>query len=589
MSWTSQQTRSQYAAIIRLRWRIFLNGFRRKESAASVVVWILVLPFAAFITLGLMFGAGAASAAFTEAGHIERVAWVFWGIFVVTQLVNIQLGQPGTTFDPTQLIRFPMTAGHYTAIRLFFGLLSPSNIIVTLLSFAAVAGILIIRADLWLYAIAAAIAFALLNALFSRMIFSWIDRWLSTRRAREVFTAIIFIGSLGLQWANFTYNPGYNHHYHHHHRASQNPDSDETADSDTSSDATAAKLQHAQALYAKAQPWLAILPPDLTADTIDSAAKHRPAKVAIDLTADLLYAAAFFAIFAMRMRTEFRGENLSDQANAVSKKDPAKTKASAKPAHDLPARAQPQSIATNPSRNIVSAIVAKEFLYLRRNTGLFYGLIAPLVMVFLFAGKFAARGSGSSWLFPCALAYALLGVVPVSFNSFGLDGIGSQVYFMTPIRMRDVLLGKNILNSLLAVVEIAAVLALVIYLSGMPPLTIVLSAILWAAGTLFIELTVGNYRSIAAPKRIDPGRTAQKQARPLSAFASMGILLAAAGVGWSLMMLAQLFPNLSWILPLCMLVFAAVAAAIYWHNLNAMDSYAMRHRESLFEELSRKA
>jgi ABC-2 type transport system permease protein len=106
--------------------------------------------------------------------------------------------------------------------------------------------------------------------------------------------------------------------------------------------------------------------------------------------------------------------------------------------------------------------------------------------------------------------------------------------------------------------------------------------------TLFVELTVGNYQSIRSPKRIDPGRTAQKQARPLSALISIGILLVAAGAGWSILTLANNF-NLAWLAPLLLLVLAAVAAVIYWRNLEAMDAYALKHRDSLFEELGKKA
>ena len=53
----------------------------------------------------------------------------------------------------------------------------------------------------------AGILFALVNIFFTRMVFSWIDRWLSTRRAREIFTGMIFVVSFGIQYINFTFNP----------------------------------------------------------------------------------------------------------------------------------------------------------------------------------------------------------------------------------------------------------------------------------------------------------------------------------------------------------------------------------------------
>ena len=81
--------------------------------------------------------------------------------------------------------------------------------------------------------------FAATNVFFSRMIFAWVDRWLSTRRAREVFTAIIFAASLGIQWANFTFNPAYNHDHRTH-----------------AYEVSRAAVRVGSATLSRAQPWL---------------------------------------------------------------------------------------------------------------------------------------------------------------------------------------------------------------------------------------------------------------------------------------------------------------------------------------------
>ncbi len=96
--------------------------------------------------------------------------------------------------------------------------------------------------------------------------------------------------------------------------------------------------------------------------------------------------------------------------------------------------------------DVVRAVAAKELLYLRRNTGLFYGLVMPLVMVMIFAGRWTVRaGTHGPLIFLSALAYGLLGVFPMSFNSFGLEGTGAQTYFFAPVRLREVMIGKNLL------------------------------------------------------------------------------------------------------------------------------------------------
>jgi ABC-2 type transport system permease protein len=210
-------------------------------------------------------------------------------------------------------------------------------------------------------------------------------------------------------------------------------------------------------------------------------------------------------------------------------------------------------------------------------------------MVLIFATRFTSRSHAGSWVFPAAIAYCLVGVTPMFFNVFGTDGLGTQVYFLTPVRMRDVLLAKNIFNTGVAAVEILAVLLLVTFLTG-PPTPIVLgSSLLWVIATLLLQLAIGNRMSITSPKRIDPARTAQKQAKPLTALLSMGILLACAALGFALLTLVDRLPDIAWVLPLSMLVFVAVAAVIYWQNIEAMDVFAVEHREALLEELSRKA
>ena len=76
------------------------------------------------------------------------------------------------------------------------------------MSLAVAVGIALAAPGLWLYALMAMAVFAATNVLFSRMIFAWVDRWLSTRRAREVFTAIIFAGVAGDSVGEFYVQPG---------------------------------------------------------------------------------------------------------------------------------------------------------------------------------------------------------------------------------------------------------------------------------------------------------------------------------------------------------------------------------------------
>lgn len=538
---------------------MYRNGLRRKGGKGDLAATLVVAPFALLILACLCSAAGASAGFAVYSGHVERVSWVLWGIFFFSQVVNLNIGQPGTTFDPTQLIRFPMSVRSYTAVRLFFGILSPGNIMVVMTSLSAAVGMAIARPQLAGWAFVAMLVFGAVIVIFTRMVFAWVDRWLSTRRAREVFTALIFLISIAAQGLNFMYNPAY-----HNRRVDMK------------------KVHAVQMAAAKAEPYLRVLPPELGGAAVVAAEKGNRAAFAVDNVASAAWGTVFLLVFALRMRTEYRGENLSDAANAVRTPRAKQEVVHATRSATVAARS------FGPAE-VVRTVAVKELLYLRRNTGLFYGLIMPLIMVLVFAGRWAARaGSHGPSILMGALAYGLLGVFPMAFNSFGLDGTGAQTYFFTPVRLREVMIGKNVLCAGLAFTETIAILAIMVYSAKPPSATILLGALLWMITTLLVQMTIGNYMSIRSPKRVDPGRTAQKQARPASAFLSMGIMLVAGLVGAVVTFLSGL-GQVEWAVPMVFACTAAGAAWIYWSNLNRLDAYGLLHRDELFEELQKKA
>jgi ABC-2 type transport system permease protein len=563
------QTHAQFAAIAWLRWRILANSLRRKGGSGEVVGRIFVVLVFASIAVFFVAGSGIAAYYLAGHGHLNRISWMLWGIFILCQLLNIQLGQPATTFDPTQLIRFPLRGDTYVAIRLFFGLLTPANIVGALMCFAVAVGIGIAAPALRIYALLALGVFAATIVLFSRMVFAWVDRWLSTRRAREVFTGIIFAGSLGIQWANFTFNPAYNHHHTH--------------------GISRQHIHFVVSLYHRAQPLLAALPPDLSASSLVAANRAAVTSFFAYTLASALFAAAFLIVFALRMRTEFRGESLSDAANGVSRTARVSRTAVKPPEAKLAASTSvPAAIPSALSipfgvPPVIVSVLGKEILYVRRHMGILYGLIMPIFLVLIFASKFASR-SNSLWIFPSAVAYTLLAICPLSYNSFGLEAAGTQFYFLAPVRMRDIVLAKNLFNFLMALVEMVAIFAIISYMAAMPSLQTAAAALLWAAGTLAINTIFGNRRSIITPKTINPQRVANKQTSQLSAFISMGILALSAVFGAGLFGIC-LWSHQQWALVPVFALFAAIGIGIYIQSLGSLDQFALDHREEMFTEL----
>lgn len=564
----------QLRAIAFLRWRILANGFRRKGGAGELIARILVLPlFAAFALLPTL-AAAFFSYTFTREGTLEHLNWILWAAFFLAQLLNINLGQPGTAFDPTELIRFPLPLRRFVLIRLLFGLLSPANIVVTLISVAAVAGITLASPRLFFPASVGLLIFSLTNVLFTRMLFAWVDRWLSTRRAREIFTAFLFLGSLGVQALNARFNPGFRQpaHHRHHGGAAGEPNA-----------------LFLLVLLQRAHPVLTWLPPNLIGDALSAAAHRMPADFVIRTLLCSLFAGAFLWVYTLRMRTEFHGENLSEAATQVPPAAAVSPDRVAAPASHSALPLRSRWPAWLPATLL--PLLGKELLLLRRNTGLFYGLVAPAVMVFLFAGRMSTRSSENTsphWIVLAAVAYALIGVAPMGFNALGLEGTGAQFYFMAPVPLRDVFLAKNLFTLLIAFAETLLVLVITAVVAGKPSASECFFVFFWAFATFLLLMIVGNRRSVSAPRKVNPGRTMKKTQSPLSAYISIGILLGCVAFGFGGQFLGM-YLDKAWVGPVLMLAFVAVALLLYNRSLTTIEAFTLEHRDTLFEELGKKA
>ena len=135
--------------------------------------------------------------------------------------------------------------------------------------------------------------------------------------------------------------------------------------------------------------------------------------------------------------------------------------------------------------------------------------------------------------------------------------------------------------------EVLTIVAITSYVAGHPNLVDALFALLWAVGTLLLNTTVGNLRSVAAPKRVVPGRSMNKAQSPVSAYIAMGILIACAGLGFGVDLLAT-YLHQPWLGLGFMLAFAIGATVLYAQGLKGINTYALNRRDTLFEELGKK-
>ncbi|NYF90616.1 hypothetical protein RBB79_13480 [Tunturiibacter empetritectus] len=554
--WTSAQSRAQFAALAQLRWCIFRNAFRRKGGTGELIARILFVPFLAIIAIFPILGAGIGAHLLVVTNRLAMLSAITWGVFLLWQLVVLNISAPGLSFDVNTIIRFPISFPRYLLARLFFGLLSAANVIGTLALIATDIGIGIARPSLIPWATLTLLVFALANIFFTRMATTWVERWLSTRRASEIFTALIIFGSLGFQYINLNFNPAFQHGHH------------------------ASKLPILIKIFNRIRPIADFLPPGLAATSIVSSTQGHHLIAIASLLGLTAFGCLFLAIYAWRMHREFRGENLSQVSHqpTATRISPPQRIAGAPSATAQPTRSL---FSLSP---ILSACLRKELLYLRRNTNQLYGFIAPIFMVFLFANRMGASGTGGSLVFPAAVAYSLLGVSILSYNGLGMDGPGVQFYFLSPTRLRDVFLAKNLIGFLLSLIEFGLIFAVLTFSAGTPSLLIALATLCWLVFATFTNGAIGNLRSLSAPKKIDLSKISRKQTSQLSALIALGVVLACFGIGFAIVLLSQHLGQ-PWLMIPILLALAVAAFLFYLHVLNRLDTIALNHRETIAEEL----
>jgi ABC-2 type transport system permease protein len=563
-AWTTAQSRAQFAALAHLRWCLFRNSFRRKGSVGELVARILFFPLIGLIAFGPVISCGVGAYYIVASGRLTMLPLLTWGIFLLWQLVSINIAQPGLSFDINVILRFPLSFSRYLAARLVFGLLGASNVIGTLALISADIGIGIAQPTLLPWTTLLLAIYALTNIIFTRMIFAWIDRWLSTRRAREVLTAVILVGSLGIQYLNVTFNPGMQGGRHHHHN-------------------TATHLPVLLKFLHRLQPIATALPPGLTAASIIHFDHGHLLTAIAALVGLIAFGALFFAIYAWRMRREFHGELLSE-LNTSQKPAAARNPHAQTASPTIPLQADAPEARTFGLSPAIVACLQKEFLYLRRNTNQLFGFITPIFMVFLFASRMGVSGRFGTYLFPVAVAYSILGVSILSYNCLGVDGTGIQLYFLAPLRLRDVFLAKNILGFLLNLVELALIFAVICIVAHPPSLLIGLATLCWLLFATFTNGAVGNIRSITAPQKVDLAKVGRKQISQFSSLIALGVIAACFTIGYGGIILANTL-NRPWLMVPLFLALAAIAFVLYLQVLNRLDAIALTHRENLAEEL----
>jgi ABC-2 type transport system permease protein len=546
----SPESRGQFAAIARIRWRIFVNSLRTMRGRLEMVSRIFVGVWFGVGGLGGAIALSVASYYFIGRDHVEWIAFLLWPVFLFWQMFPIVATAFTETFDSSNLLRFPLSYRSYFLVRLVYGSLDPATAIGILWLFGLFIGIS--AADPRMFSAAAVVlfVFGFANVSLARMIFAWIERWLAQRRTREIMGILFFLLIIGVQFIG----------------------------------PMSARIGHRShpaitQFIAMLLPLERLLPPGLAATAVAQFSRGNFLAGLASFVLLCVYALAFFWLFHVRVLAQFRGENLNETVAVPT--GPRARKMPVRGGWEIPLVSGP-----------TAAIFQKELLYLLRSGPMLFTLLMPIVILVIFRVTPSKTDSGSfingasDLAFPIGAAYALLMLTNLIYNNFGADGSGVQFWFVSPFRLREVVRAKNLVHVSVLAAELIVVWVAAGFLYRPPALVYTLATL---AGVLFavpVNLAVGNLLSIYSPKKLDFGAFGRQRAANTTAFTALLVQGVVFGFIAATFLLGRFFHDL-WITTVILLLLASIAFVCYGIALRRIDTLALTRRETLISELSR--
>jgi len=528
---------------------MFVNGLRTRRGKMELASRVFITLAFSIAGLGGFFGATAGSWYIVSQGRAEYLALILWPILLFWQLFPVMATAFTSNPDSSDLLRFPLSYRAYFLIRLVYGYLDPASALGTVFVIGVLIGVTIARPLLFPWTFLVLVTFALFNLMLMQMIFAWLERWLAQRRTREIFGVVFILVMLSFQLIG----PAMQRLGHQSH-----PEFRRTFE-------VGAKVQ-------------AVLPPGLAASAIADASRAQigPAFTSLLFLAIMTAAAAY--LLHVRIRAQFHGENLSETAARPTVKEAQTPQVG----WELPGLSQS-----------VAAVFEKEIRYLARSGPMLLTLIMPIFMLIIFRlGPLSSfRHSGMlnrtpDMAFPGAAAYALLVLTNLVYNSFGGDGGGIQFFYASPVRFRQIVLGKNLTHAAILLANVLLTWVAVTYLYGAPHLAVTIATIVALAFAAPLNFVAGNILSIYAPKKRDFSTFGRQNVAQTTVLVSFVMQIVIVGLGVGVFALARLYQNL-WLAAVLFLILAAISIPTYLVALQRLDGLALQRRETLLEELCR--
>jgi ABC-2 type transport system permease protein len=559
---------AQLLAVAWLRWRVFVNGIFRKRPKGkrqivglvfATLLRLIVWPMLALIVVGPVAASGFFAWMAISQGHPQHLASLLLGIALFWQFVSVNglsIAATIPSFDPASLVRFPLRFGRYFVLRSLLGFMTPSTIVGCLAMLAAAVGIGVADESLALPALAVMPVYALMNIYLTRMIGAWMERWLANRRFREIFSMLMALFAVSIQFINLRRGPMH---------------------------APGARSSWLMNILHSSGSYLYWLPSGFAAQSI-LLAKHPLAALA-QFGGLLASTALFAAVFAIRLHKQFLGEHLSEGASRRVQA-PLAPRVNVLPPQSA-TRSAPAAAGAIFSP-VMAACLRKEWLMLRGNGTQLIGLLTPLLFVVIFSMNHAFSSISTKYFLPSAIAYVLIAALSSLYNIFGADGRGVQLYLLAPVRMLDVVLAKNLLSLAIITTQVGIAWIIICVLARVSiPVSTQISTALWTVFVVAMNLALGTLRSIQAPRHFVPGQGRQLRATPTN---RTSVLLVLAVLFGSMLLqipvtMASSYLKQPWLAAWVFGPLAVAAVFAYALMLHNAERLILAHRDVFAEEL----
>ncbi len=548
---------AQYRAVAAMRWRMTLNGHRSKRGKFELGARVFATGFLSLVWLLLGAGCGFFAYQFASNGELVLLPFLFWAVFLIWQLLPVMISSSQENVDLGFLLRFPVGFASYCLLYLVLGIFDISSLAGAILLLGIWIGTVAAKPGLAGWMMLALALFGLFNFVLSRMIFSWIDRWLAQRKTREILGIVSLLFFVGIQLLNPAYHP----------RSARARSMNGPA------------LMHTLKEIEAVQQ---VFPPGLAAKSIHAADAGHAWLAEGLLSGVAAYTVAAGLLLGMRLRAEYRGENLGEAPRVSAARQARK-----------PLAADAGVVKGQSSIGIfggaVGGILAKELSILSRSSVMLFSMFTPLFFLFLVGGTMRAdHPSAMQYGFPIGVAYAFLPLTRQVCNSLGGEGAGVQLYFLSPTPFRTVMLAKNIFQLGLFLIELVLACSILIYRFGLPDLALALTTLCWLLFAVPANLAAGNILSIAMAYRMTMTRVSREQGSVGNGLLSLLIQLLIFAVGAAVYLPLALLGHKAFAAPILLLL--AAGAVFAWLRILAnVDRMAFDRREALIAGLVRPA